>query len=149
MRRKSREMVVQALYQLALSGGSITATEQQFITEGGMKKADSGYFHDLLYGIAKNMKTLDDHVSSLLDRPFNQLDPVEVAILRLGCFELLYRTDIPYRVIINESIEIAKLFGAQDSHKYINGILDKLAVQIRKEEVAAFTARWKTAQSKT
>ena len=137
-RRKSREMALQALYQMLLSGGSVSAVEQQFIVANDMSKVDSGYFHELLYGVARNVSSLDQKLSPVLDRPFDQLDPVETAVLRLGCFELMHRPDVPYRVIINEGIEMAKRFGAQESHKYVNGILDKLAPRIRTAEVREY-----------
>lgn len=137
-RRKAREMTLQALYQMLLSGGNVSAVEQQFIVANDMSKVDSGYFRDLLYGVARNVGSLDQALSPVLDRPFKQLDPVETAILRLGCFELMHRPDVPYRVVINEAIEMAKRFGAQESHKYINGILDKLAPRIRTVEVREY-----------
>jgi len=134
-RRRSRELALQALYQMLLSGGNVRAVEQQFVTANDMSKVDSDYFRALLQGVMDNVSALDRALSSVLDRPFDQLDPVETAILRLGCFELMHRPDVPYRVVINEGIEMAKRFGAQESHRYVNGILDKLAPNIRKAEV--------------
>ncbi len=134
-RRKARELAMQALYQMILSGGSIATVEKQFVLANDMSRVDAGYFKELLKGVNKNIDAIDNVIDKVLDRPFHKLDPVEVALLRLGCYELMHRPDVPYKVIINEGIEMAKRFGAQDSHKYINGILDKLAPSIRTVEV--------------
>ena len=113
----------------------------QFRADNDFSKVDEGYFHTLLHGIPREMSTLDDTMNPLLDRPISQLDPVEIAALRIGCYELMNRADVPYRVVINEAIELVKRFGAQDSHRYINGILDKLAPRVRADEVRKFRKR--------
>ena len=136
-RHKARELVLQGLYQWHISEDSITQIESQFLSRNDMSKVDGPFFHDLLLGVARKVDELDRLFSPFLDRPLEQIDPVERAALRLGCYELTARHDIPYRIVINESIELTKRFGAQDSHKYINGILDKLAAQCRMEEVKA------------
>ncbi len=139
-RHKARELALQALYQWQMAGASITEIEAQFRARNDMEKVDGGFFHELLTGVAYQVSKLDETITPLLDRNFDQLDPVECATLRLGCFELLQRSDVPYRVVINEGIELAKKFGAQDSHKYINGILDKLALELRPAEVSEYRA---------
>lgn len=140
-RHKARELVLQALYQWQLAGASITEIEAQFRARNDMERVDGAFFHELLTGVARQVSNIDETITPLLDRGFDQLDPVERAALRLGCFELMVRSDIPYRVVINEGIELAKKFGAQDSHKYINGILDKLALTLRPVEVKEYRSR--------
>ncbi|CAM3708665.1 transcription antitermination factor NusB [Parendozoicomonas haliclonae] len=137
-RRKARELALQALYQWQMAGASITDIEAQFRARNDMTRVDGGFFHELLSGIARQVSKIDETITPLLDRGFDQLDPVERAALRLGCYEMMVRTDVPYRVVINEGIELAKKYGAQDSHKYINGILDKLALTLRPVEVKAY-----------
>ena len=138
LRRKSRELALQALYQMGFSDDSAVAVEEQFVSDNDMSKADCNYFSTLLKGVTRDIKDLDKAFSPVLDRPFDQLDLIEKSILRIGCFELLRCMDVPYRVIINEAIELAKGFGAEESHKYINGILDKLAPRIRTAEVREY-----------
>jgi N utilization substance protein B len=106
-----------------------------------MKGVESGYFSELLHGIPAMLTELDALTAPLLDRPIDQLDPIERVILRIGSFELKQRIDIPYRVVINESVELAKLFGAEQGHKYVNGILDKLSQSLRAVEVKAANNR--------
>ncbi len=100
-----------------------------------MDKTDIDYFKELLQGIPAHCVNLDQHLQPLLDRPADELDPIELAILRIGAYELMQRPDIPYRVAINEGVELAKAFGAADGHKYVNGVLDKLARQLRSKEM--------------
>ncbi len=140
-RRKAREMALQALYQWQMAGESVTEIEVQFRANNDMSKVDEGYFRELLQGIARSASQIDSSIAPLLDRSLEQLDPVERAALRIGCYELMERHDVPYRVVINEGIELAKRFGGQDSHKYINGILDKLAPRLRAAEVKEFRNR--------
>lgn len=138
-RSLARQRALQALYQWDLAGQALGEIEKQFMEgdEPGMKGVESGYFRELLHQIPAMQEELDGHLSPLLDRPVAQLDPVERAILRIGAFELKQRIDIPYRVVINEAVEQAKLFGAEQGHKYVNGILDKLAQRLREVEVKA------------
>lgn len=140
-RRRARQLALQALYQWQMSKSSLTDIEMQFRADNDFSKVDDGYFHSLLHGIPREMSTLDETMNPLLDRPISQLDPVEVAALRIGCYELMNRSDVPYRVVINEAIELVKRFGAQDSHRYINGILDKLAPRVRADEVRSYRKR--------
>ena len=102
-----------------------------------MEIADKALFHELLHNTVRFKADLDREISPLLDRRLEDLDAVELAILRLGAYELSRRMEVPYRVVINEGVELAKSFGATDGHKYVNGILDKLAIRLRSAEVSA------------
>src|SRR5699024_11474088 len=106
-----------------------------------MTKVDRRYFHALLHGVPAQVGGLDEALRPFLDRPVQELSQVEKAILRMGAFELKERIDVPYRVVINEGIELAKVFGAEDSFKYVNGVLDKLARRLRSAETAHRPAR--------
>jgi len=131
-RRKARILALQAVYSWQLSGNAIADIEQQMLIENDVTKIDVEYFKDLASGVAVNYKLLDESVSPHLTRPFDDLDMVERAILRLSSYELKFREDVPYKVAINEGIELAKIFGAEDSHKFVNGVLDKAVKQLRK-----------------
>ena len=134
-RRRARRCAVQALYQWQVGGNDLNDIETQFRAEPENNKADFDYFHELLHRVAEHTPALDVVLTPLLDRPVPELDPVERAILRLCTYELAHRPDVPYRVVINEGIDLAKLYGADQSHKYINGVLDKLARSLRPVEV--------------
>lgn len=136
-RHNARWRAVQAIYQWQLTQDDIKEIEQYFFDEQDMKKTDKEYFSELLSGVVNGAADLDGILSPLLDRPINELDPVEKAILRMGTYELVHRADVPYRVVINESVELAKSFGAEDGFKYINSVLDKLSKTHRKIEVEA------------
>ena len=136
-RSRARRYVIQALYEWQVSGNAPKEIEQQFLIEHQTRKFDRPYFHELLIGITEQVEELDAEISPLSDRPFKEVDLVEKGILRLGCFELKNRIDIPYRVVINESIELTKTFGAEEAHRFVNGTMDKLADNLRKVEVAA------------
>ncbi|ATG57352.1 MAG: transcription antitermination factor NusB [Pseudoalteromonas spongiae] len=131
-RRKARILALQAVYSWQLSGNAIADIEQQMLIENDVTKIDVEYFKDLASGVAVNYKLLDESVSPHLTRPFDDLDMVERAILRLSSYELKFREDVPYKVAINEGIELAKIFGAEDSHKFVNGVLDKAVKHLRK-----------------
>ena len=131
-RRKARILALQAVYSWQLSGNLIADIEQQMLIENDVTKIDVEYFKDLASGVAVNYKLLDESVSPHLTRPFDDLDMVERAILRLSSYELKFREDVPYKVAINEGIELAKIFGAEDSHKFVNGVLDKAVKHLRK-----------------
>ena len=135
-RRKARTLIVQALYQWYISKSDPLEIEAQFHEQNG-GKIDWEYFSEVFLEIPKQQEALDKHISPLLDRELNSLDPVERALLYLGTFELANRIDIPYRVVINECVELAKTFGATDGHKYINGVLDKLAKSLRSVELSS------------
>jgi N utilization substance protein B len=136
-RSRARRFAVQALYQWQLSKQNIDDIETQFIADYEMDKVDVPYLQELLRRTVERAQDLETLISPLLDRPFAEVDPVERAVLLIGAYELTSRLDIPYRVVINEAIRLAKTFGAQDSYKYINGILDKLAHKTRTTETPA------------
>jgi len=136
-RTNARRVAVQALYQWQMTGQNLSEIERQFLEEQRLKDVQKSYFVELFYGIPKNLAAIDEALAEFVDRPVESVDPVERAILRIGAYELLLRLDMPYRVILNESINLAKDFGADGSHKYINGILDKIAQQKRAVEIQA------------
>lgn len=136
-RSRARRYVIQALYEWQVSGNAPKAIEEQFLIEHQTRKFDRPYFHELLIGITEQIEDLDTEISPLSERPFKEVDLVEKAILRLGCFELKNRIDIPYRVVINEAIELTKTFGAEEAYRFVNGTMDKLAENLRQTEVAA------------
>jgi N utilization substance protein B len=134
-RTNARRSAVQALYQWQMTGQNLTEIEQQFLLEERLKNAQRSYFNELFHGVPEQLDLIDQALSEFVDRPVEKIDPVERAILRVSVYELLNRNDIPYRVILNEGINLAKRFGAEQSHKYINGILDKVAQQKRAVEL--------------
>ena len=136
-RSKSRQFAVQALYSWLLTGQNVSDIEVHFISDHDMEDADVGYFQEILHFVTSHKMALIDHMETFLSRSFTDVDPVEQAILLAGVFELEQRRDIPYRVSINESVECAKIFGAEDGHKFINGIMDKVAGKLRAAEVKA------------
>lgn len=136
-RRKARRALVQAIYQWQMSGGSNTGIAAEFADGEALKKADEDFFKALLKIVLQEADDLDAAYVSLLDRSVDQLDHVERAVLRLAVAEFIHRIDVPYRVVIDEYVELAKTFGAQDSYKYINGVLDALAGQLRSVEVGS------------
>ena len=133
-RSRSRKFLVQALYQAQLMGESFGSVINSFTEEHNMKRADVDYFREVLRGIHDDRKALEALITSRLDRDYDEIDPVEKGILLLGCYELRSRIDVPYRVVINEGVELAKSFGATDSFKYVNSILDSLARELRVAE---------------
>ncbi len=133
-RRKARELAVQAIYSWQISQNSVTDIEVNFIADNSKRRFDIEYFQLLLRGVTSNLSDIDDAISPYVDRPLDDIDHVEKAILRVAVFELKDCTDVPYRVVINEAIELAKSFAADDSHKFINGVLDKTVKLIRPEE---------------
>lgn len=136
-RTNARKCAVQALYQWQMAGHNLNEIEMHFLEEQRFKGAQRSYFDEIFRGVPKQLDVIDQALSEFVDRPVNKIDPVERAILRIGVYELINRLDIPYRVVINEGVDLAKCFGADGSHKYINGILDKVAGRIRTVEIAA------------
>ena len=134
-RRYARERALQALYQWDVSDGQSSTIRQQFIDSQDMSRVDIDYFLLLYNGVSRNPQVLDDALFVGLDRPIEGLDPIERAVLRIAAFELTEQADIPARVIINEGIEITKRFGADKGHRYVNGVLDKLAMSLRPLEM--------------
>jgi len=136
-RKRSRRLAMQAVYQLLMTDNEAIDIEKQFKEQKEFKSADADYFHELLFGIEKQKEQLFSLLEDYIDRPFVEIDLVEKSILLIGAYELNSRIDIPYRVVINEAINVAKKYGAEDGHKYINGILDKAARIIRHHEFKA------------
>jgi N utilization substance protein B len=136
-RTRARECAVQAIYQWQLTGNDLADIEKHFLEEHDLKGVDVAYFRELLHGVPSHLHELDDHITPFLDRSLDSVDPVERAILRVGTYELEFRLETPYRVVINEGVELGKTFGAEDGHKYVNGILDKVAQKLRAKEVKA------------
>lgn len=134
-RRRSREFALQALYQWQLAGQSLFDIEQQYAQADGFAKADSALFLAILSGVLKHAETLKEKLQPHLDRPWKEVSPIESAILLIGAYEFENMPETPYRVIINEAIELGKSFGGTDGHKYVNGILDKLAAIVRVNEI--------------
>jgi len=128
---------MQALYQWQLTGQSYPELLNQYAQDDGFGDADREYFESLLKGTTESSVALDAEIGSLVDRPVAQLDPVEHAVLMIGIHELLRSPDVPYRVVINEGVELAKRFGATDGHKFVNAVLDRAARSLRSAEQAA------------
>ncbi|MDH2925055.1 NusB antitermination factor [Nicoletella semolina] len=126
-RRRARECALQALYSWYISKDSVEQVELVFVADQDMKGVDMPYFRKLLRGTIENIESVDDLLRPHFDRSETEVDPIERSLLRLSAYELRYELDVPYKVAINEAIEVAKVFGSDDSHKYINGILDRLA----------------------
>lgn len=135
-RHHARKFAIQALYQWQLTQDDATEIMIQFLKTMSTKQNDVEYFRVLLEGIPQQDHEFSSLIQPCLDRPLDEIGPIELSVLRLGTYELKYRLDIPYKVVINESVELAKLFGPEDSHKYINGVLDKLALSLRPLETA-------------
>jgi N utilization substance protein B len=133
-RSRARRRALQALYAWQMSGSAMNAVIDQFRHEQDMEVADLDYFEDLLRGVEKHVDALDASLRPHLDREVAQVDPIERAALRLAAYELKFRPDVPYRVILNEAIEVTKRFGADHGHSYVNGVLDKLAGELRVAE---------------
>lgn len=136
-RKKARKALVQAVYQWQLAGADTVVIENEFRAGSSLKKADGEFFSEALRAVTLRAGDYDNLFSDALDRDFAALDPVERAILRLGAWELKERLDVPYKVVINEWVDLAKTFGAEDSHKYVNSILDGLAGSLRTLEKQA------------
>lgn len=136
-RSKARRFTLQALYQMQLNGGSAVDVYAQFALEHDMKKVDTQYFRDLLLGIDANRAALRELIAAKLERELSELDPIETAALLIGAFELGHRIELPYRIAINEGVELAKQFGGSESHKLVNSVLDALARELREPEYQA------------
>ena len=143
-RRKARQMLLQSLYQWQVAGQDLHSIEAQFYAENNMDKVDREYFRDLLHAIPASIGDLDSRFEPLLDRRLDELDPVSFSILRIGCYEMAERLDVPVKVVINEAVNLAKRFGPEDSQKYINAVVDKLARRLRKDELRSAGSKAKT-----
>jgi N utilization substance protein B len=140
-RHRAREFALQGLYQWLLNNEDATTVVNNIRAAHGFEKADGDHFAALLYGAIKDSVSLREAIAPVLDRRVDELSPIEHGVLLLGAYELKNNLDIPYRVVINEAVELTKSFGGIDGHKYVNGVLDKLAPKLRAEEVAADTRR--------
>ncbi|WP_309045757.1 transcription antitermination factor NusB [Marinobacter sediminicola] len=133
-RRRARVLAMQGLYQRHFTKSPISDIEAEFMVDNDMTKVDSLYFRDVLRGVHREQAELDKLIEPFLDRPLLEVDPVELAIVRVGAYELRHRVDVPYKVVINEGIELAKRFGGTEGHKFVNSVLDKLGRRLRLAE---------------
>lgn len=136
-RRKARELALRALYQWKLTGYPVTQIAKDLRGEEGFETVDDEYFLTLLQGVAAEADALNEKLAGQLDRPIDELSPIEHAILLIGTYEAVHCLDVPYRVVINEAVELAKVYGGTDGHKYVNGVLDRLMAEVRVAEVRA------------
>ncbi|UUM21673.1 transcription antitermination factor NusB [Mycoavidus sp. SF9855] len=134
-RRRSREFAVQSLYQWLLTKAEASAICAHLQSAPGFNKADREHFDALVQGVTRGAGALDEQLAPCLDRPTQELSPIEHAVLLIGAYELTHHIEIPYRVVINEAVEITKTFGGTDGYKYVNGVLDRLAAQLRATEI--------------
>ena len=139
-RRRSRELALQGLYEWLLSGGDAASIDAHMREHDGFEKCDSVHFDALLHGCIAQAAALDAVLAKHVDRKTTELSPVEHGVLMIGVYELMHCIDIPYKVAINEAVELAKSFGGTDGHKYVNGVLDKAAGDLRPVEVQAARA---------
>ena len=140
-RHRARELALQGIYQWRITGGDNDQIEKQIHAEKNLGRYDKTLFSKLLSGALNQHAELEAILAPHLDRPLAELSPVEFAVLLLGAFELSQNLEVPYKVVINEAVELAKTFGGTDGHKYVNGVLDKLAPQLRATELSARTSR--------
>ncbi|MGB0668494.1 MAG: transcription antitermination factor NusB [Porticoccaceae bacterium] len=136
-KQKARRLLVQALYSWEVGGADLIDIEAEFHVDNDMSKVDTGLFHDILFGVPKHLTDIDASYEPHLDRDNKDLDPVSRAVLRIASYEMLYSIEVPYKVVINEGVNLAKTYGPTDAYKFINGVLDKVAVDKRAIEVAA------------
>jgi len=136
-RHLARQAAVQALYQWDITQQNRLDIESSFLSDRKLEFSDQEYFQQLITTIPRQVRELDAVVAPFIDRDMSQVDPIERAILRLSTYELMHRSEIPYRVVINEAIELAKTFGSENSYRFINGILDKMGAKVREFEAAA------------
>ncbi len=136
-RRRSRELALQGLYEWLVSGADAGVVDAHIREQDDFERCDAEHFGRLLHGCIEQASTIDAELARHVDRKTKLLSPVEHAALLIGSFELMHCLDIPYKVVINEGVELAKSFGGTDGHKYVNGVLDKVAASLRAAEVAA------------
>jgi len=139
-RRKSREFALQGLYEWLLGGADAGVVDAHVREQDGFDKCDLAYFDLLLHGVIREATAIDAHIAAHIDRKAELLSPVEHAALMIGTFELMRCIEVPYKVAINEAVELAKGFGGTDGHKYVNGVLDNAAADLRRTEVEAARA---------
>ncbi len=136
-RHLARRAVVQALYQWEMTQQSRLDIEKHFLADDSLKKSDTDYFHELIREIPRLVEELDTNLAPYIDRSISQVDPIERAVLRLAAYEMLHHPEIPYRVVLNEAIELSRTFGSDNGYRFVNGILDKMGAEIRSVEAAA------------
>ncbi len=136
-RTQARRLAMQGIYEWQMSSNNLAEIETRLLVDKKSRNIDIKLFRELLHNVPKEIDELDRFIAEYIDRPMDEIDPVESAILRLGAYELSKRPDVPYRVAINEAVELAKTYGAEAGHKYVNGIMDKLAAKLRAVEIAA------------
>ena len=136
-RHRARELALQGIYQWRMAGSDVAGIDKTTREEKSLGRYDVELFSQLLRGAVEQHEALSAKIEPHLDRALNELSPIEFSVLLLGAFELANLPEIPYRVVINEGVELAKTFGGSDGHKFVNGVLDKLAMQLRAVEVAA------------
>ena len=137
LRHRARELAMQGVYEWRLSGKNPKLIETGTRDEKSLGRYDTEFFGQLLNGAIREHEALSAQIAPHLDRAVNELSPVEFSVLLLGAYELTHHPEVPYRVVINEAVELAKTFGGSDGHKFVNGVLDKLAAKVRATEVAA------------
>jgi len=135
-KRRARKLALQALYQWLMAGTDLHETEAQFRAINNMERIDSDYFSKLLHGVPENIEALESSFTPFLDRELSGLNPIELTVLRIGSFELFHCPEIPYKVVLDESITLTKEFGSQDGYRYVNGVLNNLAKQVRAVEIS-------------
>jgi N utilization substance protein B len=135
-KRKARKLALQALYQWLMSGNDLQEIETQFRIINNMNKVDVDYFCRILHGVPADIEKLEASVTPFLDRTIEGLNPIELTVLRIGAFELFHCPEIPYKVILNEAVSLSKEFGSQDGYRYVNGVLNNLARQVRAIEIS-------------
>jgi len=137
LRHRARELAMQGVYEWRLSEKPVSLIEKATLAEKSIGRYDLEFFSQLLRGVIAESDNLAERLTPHLDRPVKELSPVEFSVLLLGAYELIHQPEVPYRVVINEAVELAKTFGGSDGHKFVNGVLDKLAAQVRADEVKA------------
>jgi len=135
-RRWARRLCMQALYQWEITHHPISEIEKLSMQDENIERVDVEYFKALFTGVHENLDVINTYIKRYIDRPITEIDPIEISVLRMGVFELIHRIDVPYKVVVNEALELAKTFGATDGHKFVNGVLDKVAKETRRDEVA-------------
>ena len=133
-RRLARRKALQAIYQWDMADHDVSEVIRQFESFQDMEKADTEYFHSLVRGVCLDVDRLDAHIATHMPRNIDEVDPIERSALRLACCEFLDHLEVPYRVVINEAIDLTKMFGAEQGHKFVNGVLDQLARELRSVE---------------
>lgn len=135
-RHLARRAAIQALYQWEMTKQSRLEIEKHFLADDRLKKVDDEYFKELVQEIPRLVEDIDNSLSPYVDRDIAQIDPIEKAILRVAAYELIHHAEIPYRVVLNEAIELARTFGSENGYRFVNGILDKMGAKVRAVEAA-------------